>query len=252
MAANRLTDIVGRTDVLNIPLHSLDEADIASAVDGLLDGTGTRQIMLLRWWDLMRIRVDRELRRCSRELALSLPVSRSLVFGARFLRRQHPPRHLPFDFTIRLLGALEDKQRSVYILGGTPVSLRIVEQNLRETFPGLRFVGRYSGYYNKIVEPDIVTAIRKAGPDFILLGGGLAAGDKWISRQGREFGTCITLYSPETFDIFSEKRKRTSRAAFRRGVDFIPGLIRRPWRILWFPVFLWYLILLLLFKIFRS
>jgi N-acetylglucosaminyldiphosphoundecaprenol N-acetyl-beta-D-mannosaminyltransferase len=251
VAANRLADLVERTDVLNIPVHSVVEKDIAEIVDLLLAEECVCQIMLFRWWDFMRARADRELRQCARESKLSIPVSKSVVFGARFLRKQHPPRHLPFDFTIRLLGALEDKHRSVYILGGSPDNLRTVEQNLRETFPGLRFVGRYSGYYNKMVESDIITAIRKAGPDLIVLGGGIAAGQKWVSRHRKELAPCITLYSPETFEIFAEKRQRTSRVAFQRGLDFLPGFLRRPWRILRLPVFLWYLFLLLVFKVFR-
>lgn len=251
MVVNRVSDLVERTDVLRIPLHSMADTDIPEVVNALLAENGVSQIILLRWWDLMRTRADRELRRCARDAALSLPVSKSVVAGARFLRHAHPPRHLPFDLVIRLLGALEDNQRSVYILGGTPLSLRVAEQNLRETFPGLRFVGRYTGYFNRAVESDIITAIRKASPDFILLGGGVAAGDKWISRHRDEIGSCIALCSPETFDIFAERRQRTSRAAFRRGLDFLPQFMRRPWRILRLPVFLWYLVLLLVFKVFR-
>lgn len=251
MAANRLSDLVECMNVLRIPLHSLGDTDIPEVVDALLAQDGVSRIMLLRWWDFMRARADRELRRCAQDASLSLPVSKLVVAGARFLRHKRPPRHLPFDFTIRLLGALEDNHRSVYILGGTPSSLRTVEQNLSETFPGLRFVGRYTGYFSKIVEPDIITAIRKAGPDFILLGGGIAAGDKWIFRHREELGSCIALCSAETFEIFAEKRRRTSRVAFRRGVDFLPALMRRPWRVMRLPALLWYLVLLLVFKVFR-
>ncbi|MEE8441602.1 MAG: WecB/TagA/CpsF family glycosyltransferase, partial [Spirochaetia bacterium] len=160
-----MSDLVERTDVLRIPLHSLTDTDMPEVVDAMLAENRVSQIMLLRWWDLMRARADRELRRCTQDAALSLPVTKLVVAGARFLRHKRPPRHLPFDLTIRLLGALEDKKRSVYILGGTTESLRTVEQNLRETFPGLRFVGRYTGYFNRVVESDIITAIRKAGPD---------------------------------------------------------------------------------------
>ena len=251
MPANRLSDLVERIEVLRIPLHSLANTDLPEVVDALLAEDGVSQIMLLRWWDFMRARADRELRRCTQDAALSIPVSKSVVAGARFLRHKRPTRHLPFDLAIRLLGALEDNHRSVYILGGTPLSLRTVGQNLRETFPGPRFVGRYTGYFNRIVESDIITAIRKAGPDFILLGGGIAAGDKWISRHRKEFGSCIALCSVETFDIIAERRQRTSRTAFQRGLDFLPALMRRPWRVLRLPVFLWYLILLLVFKVFR-
>ena len=250
MAASRLSDLVERTDVLSIPIHSVEEAAIPAVVDALLAEARLNQIVLLRWWDLMRTRGDRELRRCVRDSALSVPVSMSIVLGARFLRKKQPARHLPFDLVIRLLGALEDRRRSVYVLGGTPENLRTVEQNLRETFPGLRFVGRYSGYFNRVVEQDIVTAIRKAGPDLLVLGNGIVGGNKWVSRHSKELGACIAIYSPETFDIFAERRTRTSRVAFKRGLDFLPGLLRRPWRIVRFPVFLWYLLLLLVFKVF--
>jgi len=251
VAANRLSDLVDHMNVLRIPIHGLAETDIADVVKALLAQDGVSQIMLLRWWDFMRTRTDRALRRCAQDAALSIPVSKSVVAGAQFLCHKRPPRHLPFDLTIRLLGALEDDHRSVYILGGMPDSLRTVEQNLRETFPGLRFVGRYTGYFNRVVESDIINAIRKADPDFILIGGGIAAGDKWVFRHREEFGSCISLCSAETFEIFAEKRPRTSRTSFRRGLDFLPALMRRPWRILRLPVFLWYLILLLVFRVFR-
>ena len=53
MAANRLSDLVERIDVLRILLHSLADTDIPEVVDALLAENGVRQIMLLRWWDFM-------------------------------------------------------------------------------------------------------------------------------------------------------------------------------------------------------
>lgn len=251
MAGSRIDGLVSSTNVLRIPIHSVEESAMPDVFAHLLDQPGVNQIVMLRWWDFMRARSDREYRRCLTDAALCIPVSRSITVGARFLHHVRPARHLPFDFTIRLLGALEDSGRSIYLLGGTPTTLRTVEQNLRETFPGVRFVGRYTGYFGPEVEADIITAIRKADPDLILLGGGIAAGDKWVARHRSELGSCVALYSPETFDIFADRRTRTSRTAFRRGTDFIPGLLRRPWRILRLPAFLWYLLLLLVFRVFR-
>jgi N-acetylglucosaminyldiphosphoundecaprenol N-acetyl-beta-D-mannosaminyltransferase len=219
--------------------------------DTLLAQSGVSQIMLVRWWDFMRVRRDGELRKCARSASLVVPVSISLVMGARFLRRRRLVRHLPFDFVIRLLGALEDRQRSIYLLGGTHQTLRTVEQNLRGTFPGLRCVGRYTGFHGDSVESDILTAIRKAEPDLVLLGTGVPAGEKWAARHRSDLGTCIAIHSPDTFEIFAEKRQRTSRAAFKRGLDFVPDLVRRPWRVLRFPVYLWYLLLLAGSRVFR-
>jgi N-acetylglucosaminyldiphosphoundecaprenol N-acetyl-beta-D-mannosaminyltransferase len=180
-----------------------------------------------------------------------LPVSKSIVAAARFLRGTRPARFMPFDFVIRVLGALEDRSQSIYLLGGTASSLRTAEQNLRQTFPGLRIVGRYTGHYGKPLEADIITAIRKAHPDFVLIGSGIPAADRWVSRHRSQLSPSIFLYSSETFDVFSERRARGSRAVFRRGFDFLPWLVRRPWRVLRFFVYLWFLLTLLFFKVFN-
>lgn len=251
MAAGTRVEDSKRLDIMRVPVDVLDVEHVATAVDQLVAKGETAQIVLIRWWDFMRARRDREYRACLRDADLVLPVSKSVVFAARVLRRSRPPRYMPFDFIIRVLGALEERGRSVYILGGTAASLRTVEQNLRETFPGLRFVGRYTGKYAKQVESDIITAIRKADPDFVLVGPGAPAGDRWVSRHRSQLSSSIFLYSGEVFDVFAERRRRGSRLTFQRGLDFVPELFRRPWRLLRSLVYLWFLLTLGVFKLFR-
>jgi N-acetylglucosaminyldiphosphoundecaprenol N-acetyl-beta-D-mannosaminyltransferase len=101
------------------------------------------------------------------------------------------------------------------------------------------------------MEGDIITAIRKADPDFVLMGPGIPAGDRWVSRNRTAFGNAIFLHLPEVFDLFCERRRRASDNAFRRGLDFVPDLVRRPWRLLRFPIYLWFLLTMLVFRIFR-
>jgi N-acetylglucosaminyldiphosphoundecaprenol N-acetyl-beta-D-mannosaminyltransferase len=240
-----------RLDVMRVPVDSLEHDRISDAVERLVAKDDVAQIVLIRWWDFMRARRDREYRACLRDADLVLPVSKSIVFAARALRGARPPRYMPFDFVIRALGALEDRSRSIYLLGGTPGSLRTVEQNLRETFPGLRVVGRYTGNYGRPLEADIITAIRKATPDFVLMGPGAPAGDRWVSRHRKQLCPSIFLYVPDVFDIFAERRRRGSRTAFRRGFEFLPDLLRRPWRVLRFFVYLWFLLFVGIFRIFR-
>lgn len=250
MANERSIEQLNRLSVMRIGVDSLEHESIPAAVDALVATGRVTQIVLARWWDFMRARRNREYRACLRD-AFVLPVSKSIAFAARFLCRKRPPRHMPFDFMIRLLGALEDKRRSIYLLGGRPGALRTIEQNLRQTFPGLRIVGRYTGFYGKAVEADILTAIRKSEPNLVLIGPGVPAGDLWVSRHRGELSAGIYVHCSEVFDVFSERRNRGSRRAFERGLDFVPGLLRRPWRVLRFLPYLWFLFLLLVFRIFK-
>lgn len=251
MATERRAQVARRLDVMRVGIDALDEEQIAPAVEQLVAADRTTQIVLVRWWDFMRARARRSYRACLRDADLVVPVSRSLVYAAKLLRGVRPARYMPFDFLIRVLGALEQRSRSLYVLGGTPRTIRVVEQNLRETFPGIRFVGRYSGYYGKQLESDILTAIRKAAPDFVLIGPGVRGGERWVSRNRGSLGPGIFLAAPDVFDVFADRRRRGSRKAFQRGLDFVPDLLRRPWRCLRFLVYLWFLLTLGVFKLFR-
>lgn len=242
---------VDRIHVLHVPIDILVPESFEQVAEEMVKIEQSHQIVLLRLWDLMRTRVDPEFERCVRQASLVVPVSRGIVAGARFLRRRVPCRYLPFDFVIRLLSALENHRRSVYVLGGQKRYLQNAEQNLKHTFPGLRFVGRYTGYFVPDVERDILTAIKKASPDLLLMGPGLKAKDRWYFRHRAQLSPRIALWSAESFDVFSERRKRPSKQSFQTGTDILPTLLRRPWRVLRGFVYLYYGILLLVHRIRR-
>ena len=251
MAADNRTRVAHRYDIMRVGIDLLDESLIAPAIDQLVEKDEPAQIVLLRWWDFMRARRNRKYRACLTEADLVLPVSRSLAVAATALRGVRLPRYMPFDLVIRALGALEARSRSLFVLGGSQKAIRVVEQNLRETFPGIRFVGRHTGRFRKQREADIITALRKANPDFVLIGPGVPSRDRWVSRHRGRLSPSIFLYSPEVFDIFSDRRRRGSRTAFKRGLDFVPGLLRRPWRALRSFAYVWFLFMLGIHRLFR-
>lgn len=234
---------------MRVPVDCIEDDRITAVAQNRIGSDEPEQIVLLRWWDFMRARRNRNYRSCVRD-ALSVPVSRSIAMAARFLTRTDPPRYMPFDLVVRLLTSMEERSQSLYILGGSGAAIRVVERNVRETFPGLRIVGRYAGFYPKEMEPSIITAIRKASPDLLLVGPGVSGNDLWIRRNRAHLGAKLSLYSGEVFGIFSERRQRTSRTAFRRGLDFVPDLLRRPWRVLRFFVYLWFLLFLIVYRVF--
>lgn len=240
---------VNRLNVMRVPVDAVEDDRVTAVAQSRIGTEEPEQIILMRWWDFMRARRNQTYRGCVRD-ALSIPVSRSVVMAARFLTRTTPSRYMPFDLVVQLLTSMEERSQSIYILGGTGSAIRAAERNIRETFPGLRIVGRYSGFYPREMEPSIITAIRKASPDLLLVGPGVPGKDLWIRRHRAHLGVRLALFSGEVFDIFSERRQRTSRKAFRKGLDFVPELVRRPWRILRFFVYLWFLLFLLIFRIF--
>ncbi|MCL1818080.1 MAG: WecB/TagA/CpsF family glycosyltransferase, partial [Spirochaetaceae bacterium] len=160
---------IERITVTGIPVDRLPDEAFEEAILSLAEGKEVRQIVFLSLWNLMRARRDKEFRRTV-ERALVIPISLGILRGAKFLKKTVPERYMPFDFMIRLFAILEARGQSLYILGCRPRELGSIEQNLRQTFPGLKIVGRYTGHYPKSKEKDICTAIKKASPCCVVIG----------------------------------------------------------------------------------
>ncbi len=240
-----------RIKVLNVPVDCVDPELTSSLVARLLENGEHNQVVFLSLRGLLRARHDPELMRCLREAALILPVSLSIVQGARFLKTGSPALINTFEHTIRILSVIEKAKGSVYLLGARKAVLEIAEENLRGSFHGIRVVGRFYGFFPRSVEGDIVTAIKKSAPSMVLVGSGVPGREKWINRHRRELNPGISLWGGNCFEIFAGKEKQVSKSLHAAGLGALSGIGRRPWRLILIFPYLYYLVLLLGYKIFK-
>jgi N-acetylglucosaminyldiphosphoundecaprenol N-acetyl-beta-D-mannosaminyltransferase len=242
---------IDRIEFLKVPLDILPPEKLPEAIAELAAaGLGAR-IVLLSLRDLLRARRNGEYRAYVLGAALVIPISKSITGGARFVTGKAPVRYMPFDFVVQTLAALEERGRSLYLLGGRRRSLQTAERNLRHTFPGLRIVGRCAGFFRRQDEADILTAVRKASPTLVLVGRGVVGDEKWIQRNRQALGNGIQLWCSDLFDVFAERRRRPSRAVFDRGLEGFVLCLRRPWRVFRFLPYLYFKYLTLFYRLFR-
>jgi N-acetylglucosaminyldiphosphoundecaprenol N-acetyl-beta-D-mannosaminyltransferase len=251
MLPQEIGDRPRRIKVLNVPVDCLDPEMTAPVVASLLENGQHNQVVFLSMRGLLRARRDPEFMRCLRDAALVLPVSLSIVQGARFLKAGSPALINPFEYTIRILSAIEKAKGSVYLLGAHKEALEVAEENLKGSFHGIRVVGRFYGYFPRTVEGDIVTAIKKSAPSLVLVGSGVPGKDKWILKHRRELNPGISLWAGTCFEIFAGKEKQIPRSLHAAGLGILAGIGRRPWRLAVIVPYLYYLLLLLGYRIFR-
>jgi len=216
--------------VLKVPVDIVAPDDIEDVVRALYDDDRNHQIVLLSMADLMRARRSGEYRSFVTAADLVVPISHSILRTARFLKKPEPVRYEPFDFIIQAMGALERRNKSVYLFGASPRSLAKAEKNIKDTFPGLRVVGRHSGRVAKGFMPRIVEAIRKASPTLLMVGRGVPGGEKWIQRNLKHFQSGLYLWCSDVFDVFAERRRRPPRGLFARGLEWLHYLPGHPWK----------------------
>jgi len=240
-----------RVNFLKVPIDIVEPNRLGLLVFQLLTEGKGQNIVLLSLWDLLRVRRNAEYRDYVKQAALIIPISKSIISGIRFLLGKQAVRYMPFDFVISLLRILESYEFSSYFLGGKKRILTKIEKNIRETFPGLRIVGRYPGSFKRQDEATIIEAIHKASPSLLLVGKGVRGGEHWIARNSKRLGKGLRLWCSDLFDVFAERRRHPSRTSFDLGLEWIGYCLQSPVKLLRIFPFIYYNILLLIYKILK-
>ncbi|AFG38800.1 teichoic acid biosynthesis protein [Spirochaeta africana DSM 8902] len=217
-------------------VHDLDPENIPGVVQLLTAADETRRVVFLSTFDLIRAWFFPGVRRSLESAALVLPMQRGVQRAAAIAGHKPPRRHMPFQLIIQLLGAVESAQGSLYLIGGRPAALEKVEANLKYTFPKMRIVGRFPGFFRKGVEASLLTAVRKSGPDITLVGTGVRG--RWLEKQSGQFPPGITIAAARVFRVFAEQRRRPSRRLFESGLKDSMKAILLPWHWLRIPLYL--------------
>ncbi|MDA3851889.1 MAG: WecB/TagA/CpsF family glycosyltransferase [Spirochaetaceae bacterium] len=241
-----------RLDIMGVPVDLVPQDEMIALLEKLLEKGGGQQIIFLKFSDLLKARRKGEYRQAVTRAALVLPLSKRILRAAKYLKLDVPVIYKPFDLIIRIFGLMERKGKSAYLLGSTVKRMQKSHKNLKDSFPGLNFVGRYTGFYNKSLEKNIVIAIKKASPSFLLAGRGLKGKDLWLFKHKEALNCSIMLWDKHCYEIFAGKRRKPSYTGFSSFVKGLLKIIIMPWRLLLIFRFLWYLIALTVERIKRK
>jgi N-acetylglucosaminyldiphosphoundecaprenol N-acetyl-beta-D-mannosaminyltransferase len=241
-----------RIELLKIPLDILPRDKLEEVVFTLLNDSEGKNIVLLSIWDLLYARHNLEYREYVKSAALVIPISKSLVRGARFLTGKTPDRYMPFNFIIALLTILEKRERTIYLLGGKNSVLAKAERHIRDTFPKLRIIGRFPGHFKKHNEDTLIQIIRKSAPSLLLVNDGVPGSERWIARSNARLNAGLRLWVSDIFDVFAKRKSRPSKIMFDNGLEWIGFCFQKPLRFFRIFSYIYYNILLLVYKLMKK
>ncbi|MDD5790412.1 MAG: WecB/TagA/CpsF family glycosyltransferase [Spirochaetia bacterium] len=244
---------LNRISLLGVPVDVCRPEDMDEVILEILAKPGTKQIVFLSVWDLLKGRNKKKnFSKYLHSADLILPVSKSLLWGAKFLKKPVPVRYNPFSAVISILSVMENHYKSLFLLGGRKKALQKAECNVRSTLPNLQIVGRYVGYYPKEVEKDVVQAIYKASPSLVIVGDGIKEKKLWAYNRRNNFASSIFLYYKDCIGIFSERVKRINEKTFDRGLEIWPEIFKNPFKLFLIFPFLRYIILVIWYRLFKK
>ena len=196
--------------LLKVPIDVVSPEELQDIISGLIkaeksanESPKNRDIVLLSLWDLLRARRNADYREYIFNAVLVIPISKSLVSGAKFLTGKKVYRYMPFNFVISFLSLLEKWEYPLFLLGGEGKVLRKAEKNIRLTFPLLKVIGRCEGKIRRQEEPAVMEAIRKSSPSLLLAGKGIRGEELWIARNSSRLNSGFRLWCSDLFDVFA-------------------------------------------------
>lgn len=256
-----------RINLIGVPIDNISEEELANEILKLDEKRGPKQIMFLSIWDLLHAKISKEFFECIQNAALVLPVSKSLVSGAKFLRFTPPVRHNPCTTIVNIMYALDQhptfsaegdnsmartQGKTLYLLGGKSDILPLSEKNIRYTFSNLRIVGKFPSYRNKNLENDIIEAIYKSEPSLVLISSGINGKACWAFRHKSRFKKSIFIWHKDIISIFANRKKFIDDKSFKQGLEFWSALTKNPLRIFLLIPYFWYISMLVFYKLFRK
>ena len=242
-----------RIELLGVPVDVCRPEQLEAEILEILAKPGTKQIMFLSVWDVLRARNRRsDFGQCVKDADLILPVSKSILRGAKFLKKDVPVRYNPFTAVISILSVLDQHYKSLYLLGGRHKTLTHAERNVRETFPNVQIVGRFVGYYPKAMENDIIAAMYKSSPALVLVSDGIKEKNLWSYHRRNQFSNSIFLYYRDAIGTFSERIRRVSESTFDKGREIWHEIAHNPFKLFYIVPFIKYGILLVWYRLFRK
>ncbi|MBN2735338.1 MAG: WecB/TagA/CpsF family glycosyltransferase [Spirochaetales bacterium] len=238
-----------RIRFLNVPVDNIDKESLSVYLEELLKNGGQHQIVLLSTKKLFKARRNKDYFRALNEATLVLPVSTGITKGLKFQKKGDVTRYNPYELIIRIFMAVEKMNKTAYLLGAHQDDLKEAEKNIKISFPKLKIIGRFSGYFKKDMEENVVLAIKKSAPALLFAGRGIKGAEIWLAEHKKNFNDGLCLYADNFLEVFAGREKRVSKEIFNMGLENMSGVIYKPWLLLRFFSFLYLKFLTLIYRI---
>ena len=183
---------------------------------------------------LVQCRRDGELRQILNKADVVVCDGTPLVWLSRLLGRAVPERVAGSDLVPRLLATAEQKNWSVFFLGGQETVLQKAVGNVARKHPKLRIAGAYSPPFaplDQMDHEDIRNRIREARPDVLLVSFGCPKQEKWIARNYQQTGVPVCIGVGATIDFLAGSLKRAPRWMQVAGMEWIFRVAQEPRRL---------------------
>lgn len=163
-----------------------------------------------------------------------------LADGQPIVRRSgREPQPLPCrvagaDLIVELAKLSAEKGYRIYLLGAAPGVARAAADELQQRFPNMQLAGCYSPPFRPSTAAEhsaLLTDIRQAGTDILLVALGQPKGEFWIYDNLWELSVPLSIQLGASFDFLAGTARRAPRIWQRVGLEWLYRALSDPRRL---------------------
>lgn len=225
--------------ILDIPIHSLSFQQALDALAEFIASQQPHQITTVNPEFILEAQHNPEFRKILQGADLSLADGAGIMWAARYQGRPLLEKIPGADLTYELARLAAGQGWSIYLVGGGEgIAVRAAEQ-LQHNYPKLKIVGAESGItkrpsgqlFDQTEVDQLISRIRKAKPDILLVAFGAPKQELFINRYKKELGVPVMIGVGGTFDYLAGRVSRAPEGWRQFNLEWLWRLLQQPKRL---------------------
>jgi N-acetylglucosaminyldiphosphoundecaprenol N-acetyl-beta-D-mannosaminyltransferase len=184
---------------------------------------------------VMAAREDEAVMEAVRGATLAVPDGQPLVWALHALGHRRATRVYGPDLMVRFCERAAATGTPIFLYGGrTPDALRLLEERLRERFPGLVIAGGISPPFREPTgaeDDEVVRALDASGAAVVWVGTGQPKQELWMSRMRPRLAAPLLVGVGAAFDFHAGLVSQAPAWMQRSGLEWLYRLSREPRRL---------------------
>ncbi len=219
-----------RFDFLGIPINNLTMDEAVEGIVRKTDHAEPSQVCFVNA-DCVNIAFrDAEYKSILRSCGMVLADGIGVKLAGKILNRNIRQNVNGTDMLPVLCKALEERGKTIYLLGGKPGVATDVAVWMKRQFATLEICGHRHGFFTDRELPDVLAEIRSASPAVLLVAFGAPKQEKWIRAHLRETGAAVVIGTGGLFDFYSGRIPRAPVWMREIGMEWIYRFWQEPRR----------------------
>lgn len=226
--------------VLGVPFDDLSMEEAANQIIEAMENGEKKIVCTVNPEIIMKAREDLELMEILKSADMVTADGIGVIWAAKFLGTPLKERIAGYDLCQNIMARIKDTGHTIYFFGAAPGTAEEAAKKMAKEHKGLTVVGTRNGYFTEKDEREIVSAIRIASPDLLLVGLGAPKQEKWIYENFNNTNAKVSIGVGGSFDVMSGNINRAPMIFRRLNLEWFYRLIsdpKRAFRMLALPKF---------------